>query len=77
MKAREITKVIMDKQGVNNASMADRLNITPAALWDRLNNKKVKDIPVSTLSEMLRALDYKVVIVPRSSRISADGYEVE
>ena len=77
MKAREIIKVIMDKQGVNNASMADRLNITQAALWDRLNTKKAKDIPVSTLSEMLRALDYKVVIVPRSSRVPADGYEVE
>ena len=77
MKAREITKVIMDKQGVNNASMADRINITQAALWDRLNTKKAKDIPVSMLSEMLRALDYKVVIVPRSSRLPSDGYEVE
>lgn len=77
MKAREITKVIMDKQGVNNASMADRLNITQAALWDRLNTRKAKDIPVSMLSEMLRALDYKVVIVPRSCRVPADGYEVE
>ena len=77
MKAREIIKFIMEKQGVNNASMADRLNITQAALWDRLNTKKAKDIPVSTLSEMLRALDYKVVIVPRSSRIPTDGYEVE
>ena len=77
MKAREITKVIMDKQGVNNASMAERLNITQAALWDRLNTKKAKDIPVSMLSEMLRALDYKVVIVPRSSRLPSDGYEVE
>ena len=77
MKAREIIKVIMDKQSVNNASMADRLNISQAALWDRLNNKKVKDIPVSMLSEMLRVLDYKVVIIPRSSRLPADGYEVE
>lgn len=77
MKAREIVKFIMDKQGINNASMADRLNITQAALWDRLNTKKAKDIPVSTLSEMLRALDYKVVIVPRGSRLPADGHEVE
>ena len=77
MKARELIKVIMEKQSVSNACMADRLNITQAALWDRLNTKKVKDIPVSLLSEMLRALDYKVVIVPRSSRVPADGYEVE
>ena len=77
MKAREIIKFIMEKQGVSNACMADRLNITQAALWDRLNTKKAKDIPVSLLSEMLRSLDYKVVIVPRSSRVPADGYEVE
>ena len=77
MRAREIVKAIMDKFGTTNAVMASRLNISQAALWDRLNNKKVKDIPVSTLSEMLRALDYKVVIVPRSSRIPSDGYEVE
>lgn len=77
MKARELIKVIMEKHDVSNACMADRLNITQAALWDRLNSKKVKDIPVSLLSEMLRALDYKVVIVPRSSRITSDGYEVE
>jgi DNA-binding Xre family transcriptional regulator len=77
MKARELIKVIMEKQNVNNACMADRLNITQAALWDRLNTKKAKDIPVSLLSEMLRALDYKVILVPRSSRVPADGYEVE
>jgi DNA-binding Xre family transcriptional regulator len=77
MKARELIKVIMEKQDVNNACMADRLNITQAALWDRLNTKKAKDIPVSMLSDMLRALDYKVVLVPRSSRVPTDGYEVE
>lgn len=77
MRAREIVKAIMDKFGITNAVMASRLNISQAALWDRLNNKKVKDIPVSTLSEMLRALDYKVVIVPRGSRVPEGGYEVE
>ena len=77
MRAREIVKVIMEKAGITNAVMAFKLNISQAALWDRLNNKKVKDIPVSTLVEMLRALDYKVVIVPRSSRLPDGGYEVE
>lgn len=77
MRAREIVKVIMDTVGITNAAMAYKLKISQAALWDRLNNKKVKDIPVSTLSEMLRALDYKVVIVPRGSRVPEGGYEVE
>ena len=77
MTGREIIKAIMEEQGVSNAAMADKLDITQAALWDRLNNKKVKDIPLSLLSEMLRALDYKVQIVPRDARIPDKGYKVE
>jgi DNA-binding Xre family transcriptional regulator len=65
MTGREIIKDVMNEQGVTNAEMAFKLGITQAALWDRLNNKKVKDIPLSLLSEMLRELDYTVQIVPR------------
>jgi transcriptional regulator with XRE-family HTH domain len=65
MTGREIIKEIMKEQGVTNAEMAFKLGITQAALWDRLNNKKVKDIPLSLLSEMLRELDYTVQITPR------------
>ena len=77
MKGREIIKAIMDKQGESNADLAAKLNISQAALWDRLNSKKVKDIPVSLLQEMLRVMNYKVIIVPRSTRLPSDGYEVE
>lgn len=77
MKGREIVKEIMKEQGVTNAQMADKLNITQAALWDRINSSKVKDIPLSTLSEMLRALDYKIQIVPRDSRVPDKGYKVD
>lgn len=65
MTGREIIKQIMEEQGVTNAELAARLNISQAALWDRLNNKKVKDIPLSLLTEMLRMLDYTVQIAPR------------
>jgi DNA-binding Xre family transcriptional regulator len=65
MTGREIIKQIMEEQGVTNAELAAKLNITQAALWDRLNNKKVKDIPLSLLTEMLRMLDYTVQITPR------------
>lgn len=65
MTGREIIKQIMEEQGVTNAELAAKLNITQAALWDRLNNKKVKDIPLSLLTEMIRMLDYTVQITPR------------
>lgn len=77
MNGREIVKDIMNREGKTNAEVADMLNITQAAMWDRLNNKKVKDISLSTLSEMLRVLGYKVAIVPRTHRVSDGGYIVE
>lgn len=69
MKARDIIKEIMTRKELGNAEFARVLNITPAALWDRLNTKKAKDIPVSTMNEMLAALGYKIAIVPEDTPI--------
>lgn len=77
MTGREIIKHIMEEQGVTNYNMAGKLGISQQALWDRLNNKKVKDIPTSLLSEMLNMLDYKVIIVPRETRLPMKGYEIK
>lgn len=77
MRGREIIKAIMKQKGVSNADMAARLQISQAALWDRLNTKRAKDIPVSTMAEMLRQLDHKVIIVSRSTRVPLDGFEIE
>ena len=77
MKGRDIVKSIMKQKKVTNADMAARLQITQAALWDRLNTKKTKDIPSSTLTEMLRQLDYKLIVVPRNTRLPADSFEID
>lgn len=76
MKARDIVKEIMTNKELGNAEFARVLNITPATLWDRLNTKKAKDIPVSTLNEMLIALGYKIAIVPDDTAIPQDGFVV-
>lgn len=76
MTAKEIVKTIMDMKSVTNASLASRLNITQQAMWDRLNNKKNKDLSVSVLVDMANAMDYKVVVVPRETRIK-EGYVIE
>lgn len=77
MTGREIIKAIMEKVNVSNATLAHRLNVKPTAMWDRLNSSKIKDIPLATLDEMVRALDYKVLIVPSTSKCPKDGFEVE
>ena len=73
MNARNIIKTLMASKNITNADMAHRLSITEAALWDRLNTKKAKDIPVSTLCEMLAVMDYDVVILPRGKGTKIEG----
>lgn len=77
MTSKEIVSNLMQEQGVTNAEMAAKLDVTQAALWDRLNPKKTNNMTVKKLNEMLKMLDYKVVAVPRKSRLPEGGYEVE
>lgn len=81
MNGREIIKDIMTKQNITNSTLANRLGITPAALWDRIDTqprkgKPRKDIPVSLLSEMVQVMDYKIMVVPSNARLPKDGYVI-
>lgn len=82
MNGREIIKAIMELKTINNATLASKLKITQAALWDRLDtqprkNKPRKDIPVSLLSEMVKIMGYKVVVVPKNTMISDDSFVID
>lgn len=81
MNGRAIIRTVMEKNNVTNATLANRLGISQAALWDRIDtqprpNKPRKDIPVSLLSDMLQVMDYKVIVVPSNTRVPKDGYVV-
>lgn len=77
MTSKEIVNNLMRTQGVSNAEMAAKLNLTQAALWDRLNPKKTNNMTVKKFNEMLKMLDYKVVAVPRKTRLPEGGFEVD
>ena len=82
MGGREIIRRIMALKGITNTMLASRLGITPAALWDRIDTqprkgKPRKDIPVSLLSDMVKVMDYKIMIVPSNTRLPKDGYLIE
>jgi hypothetical protein len=77
MTSKEIVNNLMQAQGVSNAEMAAKLNLTQAALWDRLNPKKTNNMTVKKFNEMLKMLDYKIVAVPRKTRLSEGSFEVE
>ena len=64
MNGREMIKYLMDEKKINNATLAHRLGITQATIWERLNNKKTRDIPLSTFCDMIQALDCDLLVVP-------------
>lgn len=74
MIAMEAFKKIMDIQQIKPSVLCDRLNIKSNVLSERF---KQKNISVGKLNEMLRALDYKIVLVPRNSKTPENGFEVE
>lgn len=77
MTSKEIVNNLMQAQGVTNAGMAAKLNLTQATLWDRLNPKKTNNMTIKKFNEMLKMLDYKIVAVPRKTRLPEGGFEVE
>ena len=74
MIATEAIKAIMSKQGVKGAALADRIKVKDGTLRERLTQKNVS---ISKLEEMARALDYKVLLVPRDAKLPDGGYEIE
>ena len=87
MKVKDAVKDIMKRKGVTISSMAraisdtrgvdengEKVTVLPRLVTDRLSQK---NISIANLSEMLKTLDYKIVIVPRSKSEKEGEYEIE
>lgn len=74
MIAMEAVKEIMKLKDIRPAVLCDRLEIKSNVLSERF---KQKNVSVEKLNDMLRVMDYKVVVVPREARIPEGGYEIE
>ena len=74
MIAMEAVKEIMKMKDIRPAVLCDRLKIKSNVLSERF---KQKNVSVEKLNDMLRAMDYKVVVVPRDARLPEGGYEIE
>lgn len=73
MTAIEVVKAAMTANGVTQRALASRLNMKPGALNERLRRDNVSS---KNLADMLRAVDYKIIAIPRDARVPKDGYEV-
>lgn len=74
MKAIEALRAIMEKNGIKFSILMDRLGLKSSALANRLSRE---NITIGRLVETVRALDYKIVMVPRDTRIGSDWYEID
>jgi signal recognition particle subunit SEC65 len=74
MKATEAVRKIMEEQGVGLTKLADRIEKSVRLVSDRLSQE---NISVKNLKEMLRGLDYKIVIMPRDVTTPKGGVEIE
>lgn len=74
MLAMQALREVMKIKEVRPSVLADRLGVKSNVLSERF---KLKNVSVSKLNEMARLLDYKVVLVPRETRLPEGGFEVE
>lgn len=74
MKATLALKEVMQIRGIKPAVLCDRLNIKSNVLSERF---KQENISVAKLNEMLKSMDYKIVVVPRDTRLSEGSIEIE
>ena len=74
MIASEAVREVMKEQGVGVTRVANRLNKSPRLVSERLRQES---LTTPKLNELLRALDYKIVVIPKGSRVPDGGYEIE
>lgn len=74
MKATEAVREVMKEQSIGVNKMAARLDKPSRQISERLSQT---NISIAKLNELLRVLDYKVLIVPRETSLPKGGYEVE
>lgn len=73
MKATDIIRDIMNKKDIKPSVLAYNLKIKNNTLSERMTQK---NISVLKLSEMLRAMDYKIIVVPRNTQVKEGCYEL-
>jgi len=74
MIAMEAVKEIMKRKEVRPSTISEALGVKSNVLSERF---KQKNVSVSKLNEMVRLMDYRVVLVPSDKPLDNDCIEVE
>lgn len=74
MLAMDAVKRVMELRGLRIVDLAEKLNINKNVLIKRCTQQNVS---ISKLNEMLRPMNYKVVIMPETSETPNDAFTIE
>ena len=73
MNTMSAVREIMKLREVKPSMLCDRLGIKSNVLSERF---KQENISITKLNEMLKAMDYKIILVPRNTRLPENSFEV-
>ena len=73
MNEKEIIIKLMEEQGLSAADLANQMGISNAALWDRIKSPKNKSLTTKKLNEILKQLNYEIVLMPRAKASKISG----
>ena len=73
MTASEAIEEILKLKELNQAKLSDMLNIPLKTLNERLRHK---NISVNKLDETLRVMGYKIMVVPRETKVE-NGFDIK
>lgn len=73
MTASEAIKEILKLKELNQAKLSDMLDIPLKTLNERLRHK---NISVNKLDETLRVMGYKIMVVPRDTKVE-NGFDIK
>lgn len=74
MKTVDAVRAVMEEKNIGVSALANRIGKSPRLVSDRLHQD---NISIDKLRELLRVMDYKVVIMPRGTVLKGNEYEVE
>jgi len=77
MLVKKAIRAIMDRKGIGLNALAHRLGKNSQFVSDKLNPAKGLNMSTDKLDELIRAMGYKIVLVPEETELKDGWFEVE
>ena len=77
MLVKKAIRAIMDRKGIGLNALAHRLGKNSQFVSDKLNPAKGLNMSTDKLDELIRAMDYKIVLMPTDVELEDGWFEVD